>query len=476
MSRNPFQYLLPVPPDAFVARWPLVKRVAFDLTIEGGDSYAIIAGRRCGKSSLLAALAHQLRQSDTIEAGDRQALPLLFDFKGSSLDSAEAFFALILKEVCRRVDVTARRRPADAWPATFRLDAGWFEKLAKALKISLRDFEDALGYILDQLDALGKPVRLVLLLDEVDETLAQPWTYTLFNQLRALVSSGDVKARIRLVLTGSRRFLDEVSDRGSPLWNVLKHHYLKAFNETGFQQLIARAEGFSDEVAPAIWQQSGGHPFLAQYLLHHLWESGITTADARAIARLGSRFRHERVADLEGWARAVEITGLRVYNVLATTSDWVEEQELIHTIKDPGLNVKRGLTALCYHGLAIHDEGWEHYQRRGDLFKTWFNTDSPTFFITELFREIYRAIERLPSDSDVDRNKIKDMIAEIEAEVKKGRAASSGKLEGLLKTLRQMAPDIFEVTVTTWSNPVAGVGMVLKKVADKAKENTASSV
>jgi hypothetical protein len=37
-----------------------------------------------------------------------------------------------------------------------------------------------------------------------------------------------------------------------------------------------------------------------------------------------------------------------------------------------------------------------------------------------------------------------------------------------------MAPDIFEVTVTTWTNPVAGVGMVLKKVAEKAKAEEAS--
>jgi hypothetical protein len=181
------------------------------------------------------------------------------------------------------------------------------------------------------------------------------------------------------------------------------------------------------------------------------------------------------VADLEGWARAVEIAGLRAYGLLVTEPDWVEEREIVHTINNPALKVKRGLTALCYHGLAIHDEGWEHYKRTSDLFKTWFDNDSQTFLVTELFAEIYRAIEHLsPAISGAERDQIREMIKKIEAEAVKGEAANSGRIERWLKTLKQMAPDIFEVTVTTWANPVAGVGMVLKKVAEKAKAEEAS--
>ena len=49
MNRNPFQYNLPVLPNDFVGRWPLVKSIALNLLLDGGDSHAILAGLSCGK-------------------------------------------------------------------------------------------------------------------------------------------------------------------------------------------------------------------------------------------------------------------------------------------------------------------------------------------------------------------------------------------------------------------------------------------
>lgn len=79
MIRNPFRYSRPVAPAAFVGRWPAVHRLAADLTLEDGDSYALIGGRRCGKSSFLAALAHTLNQPDLAGSGDWRPLPLPID-------------------------------------------------------------------------------------------------------------------------------------------------------------------------------------------------------------------------------------------------------------------------------------------------------------------------------------------------------------------------------------------------------------
>lgn len=376
MPRNPFQYLLPVAPAAFVGRWPLVNQMARDLTQDGGDSHAIIAGRRCGKSSLLNALAHDLRQGWARPDGaDWLALPLHFDFKAAAFPSVEAFFARILSELCRRVDLNTRRRPADAWPTPVRLDAEWFATLAAQPTLTLRDFEDAVGYLLDQLATLQATVRLVLLLDEVDETLDEPWMTALFNQLRALIYSSDLHDQVRLVLAGSRRFLDQVSDRGSPLWNVLKLHYLTSFDRTGFDQFTPRWSELPPPAFDSVWQQSGGHPFLAQYLLHHAWETvaaaTIDQVTPALLTQLVQRFSTEQAQDLQGWVNGVEIIGLRVYNILPQPPAWLTEAEIAAHLPDPALEVKRGLTALCYHGLARHDN-WTRYQSAGHLFRTWF--------------------------------------------------------------------------------------------------------
>ncbi len=36
-----------------------------------------------------------------------------------------------------------------------------------------------------------------------------------------------------------------------------------------------------------------------------------------------------------------------------------------------------------------------------------------------------------------------------------------------------MAPDILDVVVATLGNPLAGIGVAIKKIAEKAKEETA---
>jgi len=378
-ERNPFRYLRPVPPGEFLGRWPLLKDVALDLTLDEGDSYACIGGRRFGKSSLLAALHHRLRQPDARE-GDHVALPLLLDFKRYKFDSARAFFGTCLQEVRRRVDAASQGRLKDPCPVQVSLDQNRLDGLLAGdpPSLSLPQFERALGYILDKLaQKVGGPTRLVLLLDEVDQVLDYPWHQDLFDQLRALIYSGDVADGVRLVLAGSRRFLDEVTQRGSPLWNVLQLHYLEAFDQAATYQLMERAPGLSAAAQEAVWRQSGGHPFLAQYLLHHLWKADLAQADETTVEQVANRFLHAEQAHLEGWARAISETGLRIYGQLVHRPGWVDEMELIRALGAQNAPVKRALVDLCYHGLVVHDEGWSRYRRAGELFRRWFLSKYP---------------------------------------------------------------------------------------------------
>ena len=124
-----------------------------------------------GKVAYSLPLRHQLDQSSTVEFGDWLVRPLLFDFKSHAFNSEGAFFARILQEVRRRVDITIRRRPKDAWSNPVTLKANWFQELASHPTLSLSDFEDALGYIFDRMGSPLEQIRLVLLLDEMDETL-----------------------------------------------------------------------------------------------------------------------------------------------------------------------------------------------------------------------------------------------------------------------------------------------------------------
>ena len=127
---NPFQYLLPILPNDFLGRQSLLDEIVADMINDSGDSHAIIAGRRCGKSSLLSALAHQLRPTSIIASRDWRALPLLFDFKHKPFESEGAFFAHMLSEVRRRVDGAIQRRSQDVWSTMLTLEEDWFQTLA----------------------------------------------------------------------------------------------------------------------------------------------------------------------------------------------------------------------------------------------------------------------------------------------------------------------------------------------------------
>lgn len=84
-------------------------------------------------------------------------------------------------------------------------------------------------------------------------------------------------------------------------------------------------------------------------------------------------------------------------------------------------------------------------------------------------REIETKIAALSELDEDEKEEIKAKAAKVEQEVAKGKEANVGKIERLLNTMSNMAPDILEVTATTLQNPFKGVGLVLQKINDRIK-------
>lgn len=123
--------------------------------------------------------------------------------------------------------------------------------------------------------------------------------------------------------------------------------------------------------------------------------------------------------------------------------------------------------------------------------------------------EMEAKIDALPDFDDDEKKEVKATVAKIEAETVKiakakeaaaadkpakpegGEAAaksadapkadapkkevSTNRLERLINTLVVMAPDIFEVATTTLTNPLGGIGLVLKKISNRVKLEQASA-
>jgi len=87
--------------------------------------------------------------------------------------------------------------------------------------------------------------------------------------------------------------------------------------------------------------------------------------------------------------------------------------------------------------------------------------------IVELFQVLYQDID----ESTVPvKEPVKELTQQLEEEVTQPNSEpDEGKIEGLLRGIQAMAPDIFEVAVTTFANPAAGAAMVISKIGAKIK-------
>lgn len=375
MCSNPYNYHLPVDPSRFVGRWNEVEMVVKRLGNPTGDSFIIVAGRRCGKSSFLEVVSDRLDVIQNTSSFRYRSLPVLLDLKSKEFDSPGRIFSQLLHCLLSRVDVNQEWRISKAWGNLVDLDAPWFRNLSDKPSLELDEFEKGISYILKSLDQASPenlPVRLILLLDEMDEILNLPWTEKLLNQMRSLVYSGSQRERVRWVLAGSHHLLEDVIFRGSTLWGMLEKLYLVPFDQKGCNDLMKPAVDLSPEMKENLILQTGGHPFLAQYLLYHLWENGIKTSTQYDVDRLIDRFYAQEIGTLNGWVSALGSQALRIYRLIANAGKPIDEIDILRAFEGPGDQVKNCLIALTCHGLVIN-ESWKRYDQRCEIFKGWLD-------------------------------------------------------------------------------------------------------
>jgi 2-hydroxy-3-keto-5-methylthiopentenyl-1-phosphate phosphatase len=64
---------------------------------------------------------------------------------------------------------------------------------------------------------------------------------------------------------------------------------------------------------------------------------------------------------------------------------------------------------------------------------------------------------------------LKADVKDIQQEIKKGKKADNEFIARRLRNIKRMAPEILEVVVATIVNPVFGLSVAAKKVAEKIK-------
>lgn len=98
--------------------------------------------------------------------------------------------------------------------------------------------------------------------------------------------------------------------------------------------------------------------------------------------------------------------------------------------------------------------------------------------INQLFDGLYAKIETRPNTLAADKEDLKAEVTEIQSTVteaaQKNEKVDEGFLSRRFRNIARMAPDVLDLVVAMLANPLAGLGVAVKKIAEKAKEETKS--
>lgn len=85
------------------------------------------------------------------------------------------------------------------------------------------------------------------------------------------------------------------------------------------------------------------------------------------------------------------------------------------------------------------------------------------------FDSLQKDVAARPDLPPVTKEDVHAELKDVETELKKDEQADENVLMRHLRNIGRMAPDILDVMLTTFANPVAGLGKVAQKIAEKAR-------
>jgi hypothetical protein len=101
------------------------------------------------------------------------------------------------------------------------------------------------------------------------------------------------------------------------------------------------------------------------------------------------------------------------------------------------------------------------------------NAGADPVAIARAFATLYDRVAEQPRLSPQTKADVKDDLRDVEQELKKGDDADESFIRRRLRNVRRMAPDILEVVLATFVNPLLGLGVMAKKIAKKMRDEAA---
>jgi hypothetical protein len=351
MSLNP--YNCAAPGNLFVGYERLRQELVNGL--RNSHSYAILGGRRCGKTSLLLQLQEELQG---YVLSPHWPLPRFLDIQGLDQTTPHLLFHKLYSLITEGLDVP---------PFLLGDSEGAYQQFLDALKKAAPIVEQRYG-----------PYWVVIfLIDELDAAIDSLPNDQFFQNLRNLLMVSDYATHLRLIASGVTGMAKLISSGSSPL-NNLRNKYLGILSSTQARELISKGfpQGLPADIELLLFQLTGRHPYLLQGVLEKLWEArpDIDQQRVKTAAREFLREHHDFYRWLESFGPAEHA----VYGAISgTPNGTLSVQEIRRTIEQTlAPQVDSALTILSYHGV-INDSDPDEPQIAGTMFRDWYRNNAP---------------------------------------------------------------------------------------------------
>ncbi len=354
-------------PNLFFGRADEISEVVKRIKHSQPLSTILIGGRKIGKTSFLNQTIHLLSKKTT---ESYTCIPTLIDLQSETITSPAQFFERLTNLVQEKLKV----------------NYGVNTDLLMNEKTNPYElFCNNLLAILDRCARDIGVIRLVFLIDEADRLLGKSFTEDLFIQLRHLINSSELSSYVSLVITGFRELHDyaimEEKGMGSVLGGDSRWTYLGVLNEDECRQLITETLGQSldTSLVQSVYQQSGGHPYITQYIMDKIWCTDMSCVTMHDIANTCNQFEKESKIFSIWQSKSKELDS-DIYELLANKTGYNTIESLRERVKIKVSlgEIRDSLDFLLYTGIVKSHENM--YQAAGDLYRQWFLARNQNYF------------------------------------------------------------------------------------------------
>lgn len=294
----PYNYLEPVTnPAMFFGREGQLKSIQEGVSGQMRSSFLVVGGPRMGKTSLMLELRRRLDCGPTKKVG---LLPIYLDLARIRPGS----YPSVVRTLNRRLrEAIASNVVASVSGSGHLLEPAGPDRDETEL------LEEALSLLWQQ------GIRVVFLFD-ADAAFPGAGWQSLCPYLCSLYESALGQAVAYVIAIECRSELRQIPE-GLDFLNLLYTVELcNLTEEDTFTLVNSPTANRCTDVAQEVYVQSGGHPFLAQYLMVCVWEQGFPKTTPVDIRRFAKEFGEER-EDFLIWCNTLGEVGRNVYRLVA---------------------------------------------------------------------------------------------------------------------------------------------------------------